>query len=107
MKISTKLEAKVLSALPKGKPARILWQPTGIGRTHVLRVVTPAWKTLPRWQRNFKLQEAIRPHLTAADLQSIFRISVMTSPEFNRLRKHLPTVLRAERLSAKPAAARG
>lgn len=109
MNIPAKLKTKVLGALPKGATTktRIFWQPTGLGKTHVLRVVTPAWKALPRWKRNHKLHEAIRPHLTAADLQSIFRISVLTPPEFDQLQDWNLPVARARRTSTKSAADKG
>lgn len=92
MSIPAKLKTKVLNALPKSAPSksRILWQPTGIGKTHVLRVVTTAWRTLPRSERIYKLQRAIQPRLTPAELDEIFRISVLTQDEFMELRKNLP-----------------
>ncbi len=109
MSIPTKLKTKVLNALPKSAPgkSRILWQPTGIGKTHVLRVVTAAWRTLPRSERIYKLQRAIQPQLTTAELDEIFRISGLTQDEFTELRKNLPRLrhrANGARLKAKPSA---
>jgi hypothetical protein len=102
MKVPTKLKMQVLEALPKSATVqtKVFWHPTGLGRTHVLRVVTPAWKSLQRWERNHKLHEALREQ--EADLRSIFRISVLTPPEFEEMRDWLPSE-GGERRVAKPS----
>src|SRR6266852_6190873 len=90
MSTTAKINKLVRKAIPKGKPARILWYPTGFGKSKILRVVTPAWKSLPRSDRIFKLQQAIEPNLTAKERAEIFRMSVLTSQEFKRLIQALP-----------------
>ena len=76
--------------IPKGKPFRIVWHRTGVGQYHVLRVVTPAWRSLPRFKRILKVQEAIRTRLIASERKNILRVSVLTSEEFRRLRLASP-----------------
>src|SRR2546429_9322925 len=90
MSTTDRINKLVRQAIPKGKPARIIWYPTGFSKSRILRVVTPAWKTLPRFQRIFKIQQAIEPNLTRQDRAKIFRISVLTAQEFKRLRQMLP-----------------
>jgi hypothetical protein len=85
MSTTTRINRLVRAAIPKGKPVRIIWYPTGFGKSRILRVVTPAWKTLPRSDRIFKLQQAIEPSLTPKERAQIFRISVLTAQEFKRL----------------------
>ena len=80
----------VKQAIPKGKPARIIWYPTGFSRSRILRVVTPAWKTLPRDQRISKLRRTLESNLTSQERAQIFRISVLTAQEFKRLSELLP-----------------
>src|SRR5690348_17298089 len=90
MSTTAKINRLVRAAIPKGKPARILWYPTGFGKSKILRVVTPAWKSLPRSDRIFKLQQAIEPNLTVTEREKIFRLSVLTAQEFKRLIQVLP-----------------
>src|SRR5438874_8486253 len=65
MRTTARIKKFVEAALPKGKPFRVVWEPTGIGQWRILRVVTPAWKSLPRFERIHKLQQAVEPNLTA------------------------------------------
>jgi hypothetical protein len=67
------------------KKTRVTWQPTGLGKYRVLRIVTPAWKTLPRFNRILKVQKAINAQLPAKELESILRVSVLTAAEYKRL----------------------
>src|SRR5437870_11446057 len=90
MSTTAKINRLVRKAIPKGKPAKILWYPTGFGKSKILRVVTPAWKSLPRSDRIFKLQQAIEPDLTVKERAEIFRMSVLTAQEFKRLIQALP-----------------
>jgi hypothetical protein len=90
MSTTGKINRLVRRALPKGKPAKIMWLPTGFSQSRILRVVTPAWRTLPRSQRIYKLQRALEADLTAREQQRIFRISVLTPAEFERLAQVVP-----------------
>src|SRR6266480_8093936 len=84
-----RIKKLVKAAIPKGKPFRVVWEPTGIGQWRILRVVTPAWKSLPRFERIHKLQQAVEPNLTARERAHIFRFSVLTSAELRRLEQML------------------
>jgi hypothetical protein len=90
MTTSARIQGLVKGAIPKGKPFRIMWEPTGIGRWRILRVVTPAWKSLPRSERILKVQNAVEPGLTARERAQVFRFSVLTAAEFKRLEAALP-----------------
>src|SRR6266704_3519048 len=90
MSTTDRINKLVRQAIPKGKPAKIIWYPTGFSKSRILRVVTPAWKTLPRFRRLSKLRESLESNLSAQDLAQIFRISVLTAQEFNRLREISP-----------------
>jgi ABC-type phosphate/phosphonate transport system ATPase subunit len=80
----------VRSAIPKGKPVRILWHETGAGKSRILRVITPAWKTLPRSERNLRVEQVISAKLNDRDRAQIFRVSVLTGEEFNLMREWDP-----------------
>ena len=90
MSTTIRINRLVREAIPKGKPARIFWYPTGFGKSQILWVVTPAWRSLPRSDRIFKLQQAIEPNLTPKERARVFRISVLTAPDFKRLLRALP-----------------
>src|SRR5438874_5599082 len=90
MKTSARINQLVKTAIPKGKPFRVIWEPTGIGKWRILRVVTPAWKSLPRFERIHRMQQAVEPHLSARERAQIFRFSVLTPGEFKRLAAMLP-----------------
>jgi len=90
MTTTARINRLVRQAIPKGKPARIIWYPTGFSKSRILRVVTPAWKTLPRFQRISKLRQNLEPNLGPQEWAQIFRISVLTPHEYKRLREMLP-----------------
>jgi hypothetical protein len=90
MTAATRIQQLVKAALPKGAPFRIIWEPTGMGKWRILRVVTPAWKSLPRSARILKVQQAVEPNLTAQERSRIFRFSVLTPAELRRLQTMLP-----------------
>src|SRR5947207_15405437 len=90
MTANSRIHRLVGAAIPKGKPFKVLWEPTGIGEWRILRVVTPAWKSLPRFERIHKVQQAVEPNLTERERAQIFRFSVLTPAEFKRLEQMLP-----------------
>ncbi len=90
MSTTDRINKLVRQAIPKGKPAKIIWYPTGFSKSQILRVVTPAWKTLPRFQRISKLRQTLETNLTPKERAQIFRISVLTAQEFKRLGRRLP-----------------
>ena len=85
MSTEAKVKKLVKDVLPKGKAFRLRWQPVGFGRYRVLRVVTPAWRSLPRFQRILKMQSAITGGLSAKERANILRVSVLTADEYKKL----------------------
>src|SRR6266571_2823229 len=90
MSTTDRINKLVRQAIPKGMPAKIIWYPTGFSKSQILRVITPAWKTLPRFQRISKLRQTLESNLSSQERARIFRISVLTAQEFKRLREMLP-----------------
>src|SRR5436853_62993 len=90
MRTTAKINRLVRQALPKGRPARIIWRTTPFAGARTLRVVTSAWKTLPKDERILKLDRAIQPGLSRRERAHIFRISVLTPAEFKRLAGIVP-----------------
>jgi hypothetical protein len=84
MSATERINKLVRMAIPKSKPVQILWHSTGIGKSQILRIITPAWKSLPRSERILKIQRAIEPSLNEEDRERIFRISVLTKAELRR-----------------------
>ena len=85
-KTTLQIKQAIARVLPSGNAFRVLAEPTMIGKTHVLRVVTPAWSRKSRFDRIFKLQQAILPVLSARDINKIFRFSVLTPDEWKEVR---------------------
>src|SRR5436190_8472683 len=94
MNTEAKVRKIVREVLPKGRKFRIAWQPVG-KRYRVLRVITPAWRSLPRFERILKMREAIASGLTLQERKNIFRVSVLTAKEYEPLRRLLPPAPRA------------
>jgi|SRR6266480_1156095 len=88
--MSTTAKINMLIRKAVGKPVRIIWRSSGFSDSQSLRVVTPAWKTLPRPERISKLKDALDRHLNAKERACIFRISVLTPAEFKRLAQVVP-----------------
>ncbi|MGD1085275.1 MAG: hypothetical protein ABSA47_11080 [Verrucomicrobiota bacterium] len=91
MNTETKVKKLVRQIIPKGKAFRISWVPAGFGRYRVLRVITPAWRTLPRFERILKVQNVISDGLAKNERKHILRVSVLTSNEYKRLHPALLT----------------
>jgi hypothetical protein len=98
---AARLRLALKTAMPKNRPYRVVLDDTGIAGTKVVRVVTPAWKSLPRFQRAMKVQHILDEHLPKKDLARIFRVSVLTAEEFDEIQKALP-----QSLSGRPRARR-
>jgi hypothetical protein len=101
----TKVKKLVKDLLPKGKAFQLRWQPVGFGGYRVLRVVTPAWRSLPRFQRILKLQSAITGGLSAKERANILRVSVLTAAEYKKL--HPATLTHRSRLTRTRRATNG
>ncbi len=85
MSTEAKVKKLVGQIIPKGKPFKISWDRAGFGRYRVLRVVTPAWRTLPRFERILKVQNVISDGLAKNEQKHILRVSVLTAEEYKRL----------------------
>lgn len=71
--------------IPKPHKFRMTLEDAGFDRYQVLRVVTPAWKSTPRFKRILKVQAAIDDSIPRKQLERILRVSVLTSDEHARL----------------------
>ncbi len=90
MSTTARINRIVRRAIPEGEPIRIFWRSSGVSNSRTLRVVTPAWKTVPRAERISRLQQAIDLSLSAHERARVFRISVLTPAEFKRLAQLVP-----------------
>lgn len=72
-------------ALPKGAAFRTQVIETDLGRYKVVRVVTPAWITLPLSDRILKLLKVANKELTEAERKDILRFSVLTPEELDSI----------------------
>src|SRR5947207_6588108 len=106
MSTETKVKKLVRDVLPKGNPFRLHWQPVAFGPYRVLRIITPAWGSLPRFQRILKVQKAITAGLAPKEREDILRVSVLTANEYKRLH---PALLagRSPRARVRPHPANG
>ena len=89
MSTETKVRQLVREIIPKGKPFRMMWHPAGFSRYHVVRVITPAWRSLPRFQRILKVQKAVMDGLAPKERAGILRVSVLTADEYKKLHPSL------------------
>ncbi len=85
MSAEAKIRKLVKDVIPKGKPFQLRWQPVGFGGYRVLRVVTPAWRSQPRFERILKLQSALTGGLSEKQRANILRVSVLTAEEYKKL----------------------
>lgn len=84
MSATTNVNKVLRKVIPRGQRFRVTWEPAGFSKYQVLRVVTPAWKTRPRFERILKVQKAIDAHLPPKVLERILRVSVLTADEYRR-----------------------
>src|SRR6266487_1624672 len=84
MSATTNVNKVLRKVIPRGQRFKVSWEPAGFGKYQVLRVVTPAWKTRPRFERILKVQKAIDAQLPPKMLERILRVSVLTSDEYRR-----------------------
>src|SRR5437660_9473366 len=92
MSTEAKVRKLVREVIPRGRTFRVSWQSVGFGPYRVLRVITPAWKSLPRFERILKVQDAIDRGLAPKERDGILRVSVLTAEEYKRLRPFLAAV---------------
>ena len=89
MRATTSVNEVIRQVIPRSHRFRATLEPTGVGKYKVLRIVTPAWKSLPRFERILKVQKAIDAHLSESRTNEILRVSVLTADEYERLRKNI------------------
>jgi hypothetical protein len=68
----------------------LLAEPTGFGGYQIWRIITPAWKRMPRMERILKMQRALLPVIPTAEQKKILRFSVLTPEEWNEYRTGNP-----------------
>ena len=73
------------TVLPKGARFRLRVIDSKIGGMKVVRVVTPAWKNLPHFDRVLRILRVANATLSDAERNSILRFSVLTPDELKLL----------------------
>jgi hypothetical protein len=102
-----KIERVICSILPEGESFELKTEDSGINQKKVVRVITPAWRTLRNAERISRLLKALDGHLSDAQQDRILRFSVLTPKEFEGLGLGAPPRFAnraAKRHSAKKAA---
>jgi hypothetical protein len=89
MSLDDSVKEAVQAVLPKGARFRLTFEPMRFSGTKIVRVITPAWKTLNRAERVLRLQRSLNDHLSPTQQKHIFRVSVLTPEEFKELRPFL------------------
>jgi hypothetical protein len=77
-----KISFAVKTALPKGKFFKLHVVDSKIDKMKIVRVVTPAWKSLPPAVRIGRVIKAINTELTPREQKGILRFSVLTPEEY-------------------------
>jgi hypothetical protein len=80
--------AKITDAvreLLRGKPFEIRVANSTIDNMKIVRVVTPAWKSLRPGARIGKVLDAVESHLTPPERAGILRFSVLTPEEYSEI----------------------
>jgi hypothetical protein len=80
-----KIRSVVQTVLPKGSNFRLRVIDSKIRGMKVVRVVTPAWKSLPPSDRILKILEVANSELSNAERKGILRFSVLTPDELKLL----------------------
>ncbi len=85
-----KIHSVVQAVLPKGANFRMRVFNSKIGGMKVVRVVTPAWKSLPPSDRILRLLRVANTELSYAERKGILRFSVLTPDELKLLTNKPP-----------------
>lgn len=99
-----KIADAVRTLLPTGD-FKIHVADSRIGKMKIVRVVTPAWKSLRPAERIGKILDALSDKLTARERENILRFSVLTPAEYDTVVKNSPvssTRLSVSASTAKP-----
>jgi hypothetical protein len=73
-------------AIPQRHDFAIRWSPVGFSDAQILRILTSAWKNLPRSERVARVQNVLNRELRPKERDQIFRVSVLTENEFRQLK---------------------
>lgn len=84
-----KIKSAVDAVVPPSKDFTIYLSPTGYDDMEVVRVITPAWKSLGKAERIAKVQNAVLPRLDPKERRRIFRFSVLTPGEWEQVQGQL------------------
>ncbi len=79
----------------KGKPFKIQIANSNIGKMKIVRVVTPAWKSLRPAVRIGKVLDAVNTELTPQEQKGILRFSVLTPEEYQEVVLRKPAKAKA------------
>ena len=82
---TAKIRDAIKEALPKGKTFDLRVADSSIGKMKIVRVVTPAWKSIRPAERIEKVIEALQGKLTLRERKAILRFSVMTPDEYQEI----------------------
>jgi hypothetical protein len=82
-----KIADAVELALPKGGTFHLHVEKSRLGGMRVIRIVTPAWKTLRPAERISKVRAAVENALSENEQKRILRFSVLTPQEYRTLFK--------------------
>lgn len=77
-----KISSAVKRILPPGKSFKLKLADSNIGEMKIVRIITPAWRSLRPAERIGKVIEAVNPQLTPAEQKKILRFSVLTPDEY-------------------------
>jgi hypothetical protein len=84
MTLKQKIEEAIRRTLPKGATCTVSITRSGVQDTVVVRVITSAWKSLPRFVRTLRIQKALQSALTAREQEKVLRVSVFGPEELRR-----------------------
>lgn len=89
----SKIRKVVRTALPKGKDFKLHVANSSIDNMKIVRIVTPAWKSLSPSTRIRRVLQAVNSELSVQELEGILRFSVLTPEEYRELvlRRPRPT----------------
>lgn len=101
---AAKLRRMIRSAVPARSPIEIRISDSGFDDSKIVRVITPAWRSLPRHKRILKLLQAQDEVLSEPEKATILRYSVLTPSEFKRLVQDSPFKIQTKALMKKQTA---
>jgi hypothetical protein len=101
MSLRHKIDNIVSETLPKGAKYTLSLTQSGIGDTFIVRIATPAWKTLSPFVRVLKIQNALHRGLTSNERKKILRVNVFSPDQLGRflLQRAVSRSIQKSRLS--------